>query len=82
MARPMIVSNEAGRELTDPVCGMRVSDAGGHRYTHENTVYYFCSDGSRKPTENGKFHLAAQGFKAGRRGTEVIKVYEKIKSGI
>lgn len=37
---------------------------------------------SGKPTENGKFHLAAQGFKAGRRGAEIIKVYEKIKTGI
>jgi hypothetical protein len=37
---------------------------------------------SGKPTENGKFHLAAQGYKAGRRGAEIIKVYEKIKTGI
>jgi hypothetical protein len=37
---------------------------------------------SGKPTENGKFYLAAQNFKAGRRGAEIIKVYEKIKTGI
>lgn len=33
-------------------------------------------------TENGKFHLAAQGFKAGIKGPDIVKVYEKIKAGI
>ncbi len=33
-------------------------------------------------TENGKFHLAAQGFKAGHKGPDIVQVYEKIKSGI
>jgi hypothetical protein len=33
-------------------------------------------------TENGKFHLAAQEHKAGRRPPERIRVYEKIKQGI
>ncbi len=37
---------------------------------------------SGAPTENGKFNLSAQGFKAGRRGAEIVQVYEKIKSGI
>lgn len=32
--------------------------------------------------ENGKFHVAAQGFKAGSKGPDIVKVYEKIKSGI
>jgi hypothetical protein len=32
--------------------------------------------------ENGKFHVAAQGFKAGNKGPDIVKVYEKIKSGI
>ena len=33
-------------------------------------------------TENGKFHLAAQGLKAGTKGPDIVKVYEKIKAGI
>lgn len=35
-----------------------------------------------KLTENGKFHHAAQSFKTGQQGAEIIKVYEKIKKGI
>jgi len=37
---------------------------------------------SGKPTQNGKFHQAAQDFKAGRRSPERVRVYEKIKAGI
>ncbi len=33
-------------------------------------------------TENGKFHRAAQEFKAGSRPPERVRVYEKIKQGI
>ena len=33
-------------------------------------------------TENGKFHKAAQGFKAGNKGPDIVQVYEKIKPGI
>jgi hypothetical protein len=33
-------------------------------------------------TENGKFHKAAQGFKAGIKGPDIVQVYEKIKPGI
>lgn len=33
-------------------------------------------------TENGKFHQAAQSFKAGQKGPDIVKVYEKIKTGI
>ncbi len=33
-------------------------------------------------TENGKFHKAAQGFKSGIKGPDIIHVYEKIKPGI
>jgi hypothetical protein len=33
-------------------------------------------------TENGKFHKAAQDYKRGVRKPELVKVYEKIKSGI
>jgi len=33
-------------------------------------------------TENGKFHRAAQLFKAGQKGADIIQVYEKIKAGI
>ena len=35
-----------------------------------------------KPTENGKFHKAAQDAKAGLRPFERVRVYEKIKDGI
>jgi len=34
------------------------------------------------PTENGKFHSAAQQFKSGHRQPERIRVYEKIKQAI
>lgn len=37
---------------------------------------------SGKLSENGKFHKAAQGFKAGERTAERVRVYEKIKPGI
>jgi len=33
-------------------------------------------------TENGKFHQAAQQFKAGKKGPDIVQVYEKIKAGI
>lgn len=33
-------------------------------------------------TENGKFHHAAQGYKAGKKGPDIVQVYEKIKAGI
>lgn len=34
------------------------------------------------PTENGKFHEAAQTFKSGKKGPDIVQVYEKIKDGI
>ena len=33
-------------------------------------------------TENGKFYEAAQRFRAGQKGPDIVQVYEKIKSGI
>jgi hypothetical protein len=33
-------------------------------------------------TENGKFHQAAQRYKAGEKGPDIVQVYEKIKPGI
>jgi hypothetical protein len=33
-------------------------------------------------TENGKFHKAAQDFKAGNKGPDIVRAYEKIKAGI
>ena len=33
-------------------------------------------------TENGKFHKAAQGYKSGTKGPDIVQVYEKIKPGI
>jgi hypothetical protein len=33
-------------------------------------------------TENGKFHKAAQDFKSGIKGPDIVQVYEKIKAGI
>lgn len=35
-----------------------------------------------KLTENGKFHRAAQEFKMGQKGPDIVRVYEKIKAGI
>ncbi|MEO6968275.1 MAG: HNH endonuclease [Rhodanobacteraceae bacterium] len=35
-----------------------------------------------RPTQNGKFHAAAQGTKAGKRMPERVRVYEKIRPGI
>ena len=37
---------------------------------------------SGRPTQNGKFHEAAQLFKEGARPPERVRVYEKIKPGI
>lgn len=33
-------------------------------------------------TENGKFHQAAQAYKAKQKGPDIVQVYEKIKAGI
>lgn len=33
-------------------------------------------------TENGKFHQAAQAFKAGVKGPDIVQVYEKIRPGV
>jgi hypothetical protein len=33
-------------------------------------------------TENGKFHKAAQEYKRGAKGQDIVQVYEKIKKGI
>ena len=33
-------------------------------------------------TENGKFHKAAQNYKKGLKGPDIVRVYEKIKPGI
>jgi len=33
-------------------------------------------------TQNGKFHLAAQEFKSGKKQPERVRIYEKIKQGI
>jgi len=33
-------------------------------------------------TENGKFHRAAQLYNAGKKGPDIVQVYEKIKAGI
>ena len=37
---------------------------------------------SGRPTENGKFAAAAQQFKAGTKGPDLVRVYEKIRPGI
>ena len=37
---------------------------------------------SGRPTENGKFSAAAQHFKSGKKGPDVVRVYEKLHSGI
>lgn len=38
--------------------------------------------GNGSLTENGKFHKAAQDYKAGKKGPDIVRVYEKIKNGI
>jgi hypothetical protein len=35
-----------------------------------------------KLTENGKFHRAAQDFVGGKKGPDIVRVYEKLKKGI
>jgi hypothetical protein len=37
---------------------------------------------SGRPTENGKFAGAAKQFKAGKKGPDIVRVYEKIRDGI
>ena len=37
---------------------------------------------SGRPTENGKFHRAAQDFKAGQKAPDLVRVYEKLRKGI
>ena len=37
---------------------------------------------SGRPTQNGKFHAAAQGVKTGQRLPERVRVYEKLRPGI
>lgn len=37
---------------------------------------------NQKLTENGKFNKAAQDYKAGKKGPDIVQVYEKIKAGI
>ena len=37
---------------------------------------------SGSPSENGKFHKAAQDFKSGLKHPDIVRVYEKIKKGI
>lgn len=34
------------------------------------------------PTENGKFHRAAQEFKSGAKAPDLVRVYEKLRKGI
>jgi hypothetical protein len=37
---------------------------------------------SGRPTENGKFSAAAQQFRAGMKGPDIVRVYEKLRDGI
>nr|WP_166178601.1 HNH endonuclease signature motif containing protein [Altererythrobacter segetis] len=37
---------------------------------------------SGRPTENGKFAAAARQFKAGMKGADIVRVYEKLHKGI
>lgn len=37
---------------------------------------------SGKPTENGKFYQAALDYKAGKSAARLVRVYEKIRTGI
>ena len=37
------MSNIKAMPLTDPVCGMTVTESSGHTLQHEGRAYYFCS---------------------------------------
>lgn len=37
---------------------------------------------SGRPTENGKFATAAEQFKSGKKGPDIVRVYEKLHNGI
>lgn len=37
---------------------------------------------SGRPTENGKFAAAARQFKTGKKGADLVRVYEKVRPGI
>jgi len=37
---------------------------------------------SGRPTENGKFSAAAAQFKSGKKGPDIVRVYEKLRDGI
>lgn len=39
---------DAGNELHDPVCGMKVSSDSPHHFFHEQQHYYFCSAGCKQ----------------------------------
>ena len=45
---------------------------------HDQPEYLF----SGNLTENGKFNKAAQDYKSGKKGPDIVQVYEKIKAGI
>ena len=45
---------------------------------HDQPEYF----SSGNLTENGKVNKAAQDFKSGKKGPDIIQVYEKIKAGI
>jgi Cu+-exporting ATPase len=38
----------AGTTLTDPVCGMKVTEQSKHRHEHEGRIYYFCNPRCRE----------------------------------
>ncbi len=40
-------NGHTGSSLTDPVCGMSVTEASEHRHEHDGNIYYFCSAGCR-----------------------------------
>ncbi|MDD2844831.1 MAG: YHS domain-containing protein, partial [Rhodoferax sp.] len=37
------MNNTKPMPLTDPVCGMTVTESSGHTLQHEGRTYYFCS---------------------------------------
>ena len=46
-------------ELTDPVCGMKVTAASAHKHHHASVDYYFCCQGcQQKFSQNADYYLS------------------------
>ena len=60
--------------------GHDVPKTEGVAYPKQHDQPEYLSSGNL--TENGKFNKAAQDYKSGKKGPDIVQVYEKIKAGI